>query len=108
MKLSLVVAPRQLIVVESLRGQATSADSAEKPFGKTAGTEPDPPEVAEIGLFSTMEGRPPCRPRFFSAESNAEVGAKNIMLNCLAFDFLGHGPFVERTITDGLGSALKR
>ena len=32
---------------------------------RMVGTEPDPPEDAKNGLFSAMEGRPPCRPREF-------------------------------------------
>ncbi len=31
---------------------------------RTAGTEPGPPEDGENDLFSTMEGRPPCRPPY--------------------------------------------
>src|ERR1035437_3657967 len=36
-----------------------------KTTARTVGTEPDPPEDGENGLVSTMEGRPPCRPREF-------------------------------------------
>ena len=40
---------------------------------RTVGTEPDPPEDTDNGLFSTMEGRPPCRPREFCKRLNGKV-----------------------------------
>ena len=48
----------------------SSFDSAEKPPGKKVGTEPAPSEYAKNSVFSLLEGRPPCRPQGFSAESS--------------------------------------
>jgi glycosyltransferase involved in cell wall biosynthesis len=55
------------VVVFALRRPAV--DSTAKQRGKTVGTEPAPPEYAQGACSSTLEGRPPCRPMCFSAES---------------------------------------
>jgi hypothetical protein len=43
------------------------------PLEKTVGTEPDPPEYGGNDAFSLLEGRPPCRPPGFSAESKVKT-----------------------------------
>src|SRR5450759_5076814 len=51
--------------LEGTRSQKSEVGAFCKTPTRTVGTEPDPPGDGENGLFSTIEGRPPCRPRKF-------------------------------------------
>jgi hypothetical protein len=64
-----LLAPPDWLFTSGTRGHIVTYDSAEKPLEKTVGTEPDPPEYGKNDAFSLLEGRPPCRPQGFSAES---------------------------------------
>ncbi len=72
-----------------------------KTLGRTVGTEPDPPKYGEHGPFSTMEGRPPCRPREFCKRLSGQQPFAWLSLLLLALSTT-----LQAGVTNGVSATL--
>ena len=89
--LRLETGDRLLLCTDGLWSAASDAEMQKllssascKTPGRTVGTEPDPPEDTEYDMFSTMEGRPPCRPQEFCKRFSSHPDLRTICRELIA------------------------